>query len=67
MRRAVDSPQVGSRWGNHTLCFTALVNDGGFCCSTEICVTIPDCTPVVKPSDLNGDVLDLLILLGNWG
>ncbi len=23
------------------LCFTALVNDGGFCCSTEICVTIP--------------------------
>ncbi len=26
------------------LCFTVLVDDGGFCCSTEICVTIPDCT-----------------------
>ena len=25
------------------LCFTVLVDDGGFCCSTEICVTIPDC------------------------
>ncbi len=37
------------------LCFTALVNDGGFCCSTEICVTIPDCTPAALPSDLDGD------------
>jgi len=27
------------------MCFTLLVDDGGFCCSTEICVTIPDCTP----------------------
>ena len=27
------------------MCFTVLVNaDGGFCCSTEICVTIPDCS-----------------------
>ncbi len=48
------------------LCFTALVNDGGFCCTTEICVTIPDCTPAGLLSDLNSDILDLLILLGNW-
>ena len=26
------------------MCSTLLVDDGGFCCSTEICVTIPDCT-----------------------
>jgi hypothetical protein len=53
------------------LCFTALVNDGGFCCSTEICVTIPDCTTVGLPNDLNGDgivgMVDLLALLGVWG
>jgi len=53
------------------LCFTALVNDGGFCCSTEICVTIPDCTPAANPSDLDGDgivgMVDFLVLLGAWG
>ena len=53
------------------LCFTALVNDGGFCCSTEICVTIPDCAPAALPSDLNGDgivgMVDFLALLGAWG
>ena len=47
------------------LCFTVLVNDGGFCCSTEICVTVPNCR------DLNGDyivsLIDFLILLANWG
>ncbi len=26
------------------MCFTVLVDDGEFCCMTEICVTIPDCT-----------------------
>ena len=50
------------------LCFTALVNDGGFCCSTEICVTIPDCSP---DCDLNGDgsvgIVDFLLLLAAWG
>ncbi len=50
------------------MCFTALVNDGGFCCSTEICVIIPDCTP---DCDLNGDgivgMVDYLSLLGAWG
>ncbi len=53
------------------LCFTALVDDGGFCCSTEICVTIPDCTPVGLPSDLDGDgivgMVDFLALLAAWG
>ncbi len=53
------------------MCFTLLVDDGGFCCSTEICVTIPDCTPAALPSDLNGDGLvgieDFLALLDAWG
>ena len=53
------------------LCFTTLVNDGGFCCSTEICVTIPDCTTAGLPTDLNGDgivsIADFLALLGAWG
>ena len=47
------------------MCFTVLVDDGGFCCSTEICVTVPNCR------DLNGDyivsLIDFLILLANWG
>ena len=50
------------------MCFTLLVDDGGFCCSTEICVTIPDCSP---DCDLNGDgvvgILDFLALLEAWG
>ena len=25
------------------MCFTLLVDDGGLCCSVEVCVTIPDC------------------------
>jgi hypothetical protein len=56
------------------LCFTALINDGGFCCSTEICVTVPDCSgseDLVCPADLDldGDVgiVDFLTLLGAWG
>jgi hypothetical protein len=53
------------------LCFTTIVSDGGFCCSTEICVTTPDCTPVAKPSDLDGDgivgMVDFLALLAAWG
>ncbi len=44
------------------LCFTVLVNaDGGFCCTTEICVTIPDCTLEMQVCDFEalsvGDVV----------
>jgi hypothetical protein len=50
------------------LCFTLLVDDGGFCCTTVTCVTIPDCTP---ECDLDGDgivgMVDFLALLGAWG
>ncbi len=53
------------------MCFTAVINDGGFCCSTEICVTIPDCTPAALPSDLDGDgtvgIGDFLAMLKAWG
>jgi hypothetical protein len=53
------------------LCFFTAVGDGSFCCFTEICVTIPDCTPVALPSDLDGDgivgMVDFLALLGAWG
>ncbi len=53
------------------LCFTVVVDDGGFCCTTEICVTIPDCTPAALPSDLDGDgivgMVDFLAMLGAWG
>ncbi len=56
------------------MCFTVLVNDGGFCCSTEICVTVPDCSgseDIVCPADLDHDgqvgVSDFLIVLGSWG
>ena len=55
------------------LCFTVMVVDqqGGLCCSTQLCVTIPDCTPVGAPSDLDGDgtvgMVDFLALLAAWG
>jgi parallel beta-helix repeat protein/predicted outer membrane repeat protein len=56
------------------LCFTALVNDGGFCCSTEICVTVPDCSEsedLVCTADLDDDgmvgITDFLFLLSVWG
>jgi len=55
------------------LCVTLLVNGelGGFCCTTEICVTIPDCAPVGQLGDLDGDgivgIMDLLGMLAAWG
>ncbi len=57
------------------LCFTMMINDdqGGFCCSTQVCVPVPDCSTANAGilCDLNGDgivgVNDLLILLGGWG
>jgi hypothetical protein len=56
-------------------CFTVLVNDGGFCCSTEICVTVPDCSPPALPAcpwdcgDGDGEVtaIDFFALLAEWG
>ena len=41
---------------------------GGFCCTTTLCVPVPDCTPAC---DLDGDgivsVGDFLVLLSAWG
>ncbi len=53
------------------LCFTMMVNDdqGGFCCSTQVCVPVPDCSEAL--GDLDGDgivgVMDLIMLLGQLG
>ena len=55
------------------LCMTITINDedGGFCCSELVCVTIPDCSEPANACDLDGDNVigtsDLLILLGQWG
>ncbi len=53
------------------ICFTLVVASGGFCCTAELCATIPDCTPAAGPCDLDGDgvvgVLDFLALLDAWG
>ncbi len=52
------------------LCFSVMVNSeqGGFCCSTQICIQVPDCS---LDGDLDGDGIvgaaDLLLLLGQWG
>ncbi len=49
------------------LCFTIMVNQeqGGFCCSTQVCAPVPDCSEAT--ADLDGDgvvgVLDLILLL----
>jgi hypothetical protein len=36
------------------MCFTVIVADGGFCCTTEICVIVPDCPLPARPADLDG-------------
>ncbi|MHC4080253.1 MAG: right-handed parallel beta-helix repeat-containing protein [Planctomycetota bacterium] len=54
-------------------CATLIVNTegGGFCCSTELCVPVPDCSAAALPCDFDGDgavgVLDFLALLNAWG
>ena len=52
-------------------CFTVLVNDqDGFCCSTMLCVPVPDCPQAICVSDLDGDnfvgILDLFLMLAVW-
>jgi hypothetical protein len=53
------------------ICFTLLVSDGGFCCTTTLCAVIPDCSPPPVPCDMDGDgvvgVTDLLDMLASWG
>ncbi len=44
----------------------------GFCCSAQVCVIVPDCSPAKPACDLDDDgsvggVTDFLLLLGNWG
>lgn len=49
------------------LCVTLLVNaNGGFCCTTEICLTIPSCGPAAfDPNGLGGvDAIDFLMPAG---
>jgi hypothetical protein len=54
-------------------CATLIVNteQGGYCCSTQVCVPVPDCAVPALPGDLNGDgwigVPDVLLLLDEWG
>jgi hypothetical protein len=54
-------------------CTTILVTTEqvGYCCSTQVCVPVPDCAPAPPPCDIDGDfefgVTDLLILLEAWG
>ncbi len=53
------------------LCFTVMVTleQGGFCCSTQVCAPVPDCSKAT--ADLDGDglvgVLDLMLLLAQFG
>ena len=58
-------------------CATLIVNseEGGFCCSTELCVPVPDCSPspppcpcdCADPPDGVVNILDFLALLAQWG
>ena len=55
------------------ICFTALIigADGGICCTTTLCVDIPDCSALEQSADLDGDgvvtIQDLLLMIGAWG
>ncbi len=53
------------------LCFTVMVTleEGGFCCSTQVCAAVPECSNAT--ADLDGDglvgVVDLMLLLAQFG
>jgi len=55
------------------MCFTVIVNGdlGGYCCASQICVPVPDCSSAAGQCDLDGDgivgVLDYLSVLDSWG
>ncbi len=54
------------------MCFTLLIaGDGGFCCTTELCITVPDCAEPAMPGDIDRDnlvgIADLMELLASWG
>ncbi|MHC4218549.1 MAG: hypothetical protein ACYSU7_08860, partial [Planctomycetota bacterium] len=54
-------------------CTTLIINtdQGGFCCSTQLCVPVPDCSAAAIFCGLDGDgevgVSDVLALLAAWG
>ena len=54
-------------------CATLMVNTagGGYCCSTQVCVPVPDGAPSPPPCDIDGDdeigATDFLALLDAWG
>jgi hypothetical protein len=54
-------------------CTTLIINtdQGGFCCSTQLCVPVPDCAASAVLCGLDGDgevgVTDVLALLAAWG
>ena len=54
-------------------CATLIINtdQGGYCCSTYLCVPVPDCSEAVHRCGLDGDaevgVSDFLVLLSAWG
>ena len=72
-RRCSSSSRGSGGAVGEDLCATLLINteQGGFCCSTQVCVPVPDCTGSVVLCDLDGDgivgVLDFLALLSAWG
>ncbi len=55
------------------MCFTLLITGagGGFCCSTQRCVTVPDCEPAGTVGDIDLDgvvgITDLMWVFGTWG
>ncbi len=55
------------------MCFTLLVTGegGGICCTEQRCVTIPDCSELSTPGDIDHDgsvgVADMMMLISLWG